>query len=341
MAPTDREFAEFNGLLRSVVEKGLALAPAVELMAGVVRSPRLRETLKSVAADLKDGAPLPDALARHPVTFSPEYCALVRAGLAGGRLPEVLRAAEVHAAHRARVRSKFLRLLFYLAAGAMVGEIALLLCQWAGSHMGKIHEQLGLQPRTDDPLQRLIGSGWTLLIAWPASVALMLGGYFVLERWARFSWIGYFVPLWSQIQKSRDLSLFCSTLGLRLRSGSTMLDALRSAQACVASGAFRRCARAVVRRVEEGEALSSALFYVRYFPKTLGWGLSIAEENGEIPRTLDTFAGLYSSQMERNFDLLYELLTPLGILAVGNVTLLSAMMFMLPILRVQEALSGM
>ena len=115
---------------------------------------------------------------------------------------------------------------------------------------------------------------------------------------------------------------------------------LRSAKDSVRNYLFRRSAGQLVRRVEEGEALSSALFYVPFFPKTLSWGLSLAEENGEVPRALDTFAGLYTTQMERNFDLLYELLTPLGMLIVGNVALMSAMMFFLPIFKIQQSLSG-
>ncbi len=43
MRPSAREFAEFNGLLCSVVEKGLPLPPAVDLMAGGGRDLALKE----------------------------------------------------------------------------------------------------------------------------------------------------------------------------------------------------------------------------------------------------------------------------------------------------------
>jgi general secretion pathway protein F len=341
--PSDREFAEFNGLLHSIVEEGLPLPPAIRLMSGMARSRGLREVLAGVAAALEDGTPLPEALARYPEAFSAEYVALVRAGVEGGRLPEVLRTSEIHSQYRARLRSKFARLALYLLAGALVGELALIITQLAGDHVNLIYEQLDMKgPRAEEDRNwLLLTSGWGLPILWPLSVLLTVAAVYALERWASVGWLAYLFPIWGRVQKSRDLSVFCGTLGLRLRAGSTMVEALRSARGTVGNSRFRRTVDRLVRRVEDGESLSGAIFYQTFFPKTLSWGLALAEESGELPRTLDTFAGLYTSQMERNFDLLYEFLTPLGILVVGNVTLLAATMLLMPFLRIHQALAGL
>lgn len=341
MRPSPREFAEFNGLLRSVVEKGLPLPPAIELMAGVVRDRGLRNALRGVAGALKDGTPLADALSRHPDVFPAEYCTLVRAGAVSGRLAEVLRTTEVHYSYRARLRSKVNRLLFYLLAGAFVGEMVLLITLVAGSYINELNDDLlgkysygMVRTELDGWIATVAESGGMLLVAWPLSVLLLCGFYLAIQRWTAFGWLGYVLPLWGHVEKSRDLSLFCSTLGLRLRSGAPMVESLRAAEGVVKNKLFRKHARQVIRRVEEGEALSSALFYVPFFPKTMSWGMSLGEENGDVLRTLDTFASLYTAQMERNFEVLYELLTPLGVLAVGNVALLSATMVLSPFLKI-------
>jgi type II secretory pathway component PulF len=182
-----------------------------------------------------------------------------------------------------------------------------------------------------------------LMIALPAGFGLLGSLYLLLQRWERGGGIGYALPAWGSIQKSRDLALFCCAAGMRLRSGSSTIDALRAARDAVANRRFRRIVDGVVRRVEEGEPLSSALFYHRFFPKTLSWGISLAEENGEVPRAFDTFAGLYTRQMERGFELFHELLTPLGILTIGNVVLLAALMILSPLwvlIRVTQSLSN-
>ncbi len=338
MRASAREFAEFNGLLGSVVEKGLPLPPALRLMAGIVRGGCLREGLNDVARDLDEGMSLPDALAKHPESFAPEYCGLVRAGVDSGRLPEVLRTAQVHHSLRARLGVRLGRLLLYVLSGAAIGELVVLVALMLGRYTIEFNNQMMQQTQmqmTQKPgimafVEFVMGSGSSVLLLWPGLIGVCWFGYWITQRYARFSWIGYSLPVWGRIQKSRDLALFCCALGLRLRAGASTVDALRSGRDAVVNRRFRALADELIRRTGEGESLSSALFYTSFFPRTLAWGLSLGEENGEVPRTIDTFAELYTAEMERNFELLTELLTPLGILAVGNIALLSALLILAP-----------
>lgn len=340
MRPSPREFAEFNGLLSSLVEKGLPLAPAVDLMAGVVRDGVLRRALRGVAQALGEGVPLPDALARFPEAFPPEYCALIRAGVDSGRLAEALRTSQVHLDLRARLRSKMVRMLLYLLAVAIIGELVLVITVIAGRYVSNVNNQIyvQLEIRERQPLSEILSStlesGWILTIAWPLAVLAAAGAYWVLQKWTTVGWIGYILPFWGPIQRSRDLALFCCALGLRLRSGAPMVAALRSAKDSVPNRRFRRIADQLIHRVEEGESLSSALYYLSFFPRTLAWAVSLGEENGEVPRTFDTFTTLYTTQMERNFEVCQEILSPLGLLVVGNVGLLAAAMMLAPMVDI-------
>jgi len=347
--PSAREFAEFNGLLCSVVEKGLPLPPAVDLMAGVVRHRGLGDALRGVARALGDGATLPDALGRFPDTFPPDYCALVRAGVESGRLADVLRTSRNHQTFLARVRSKMSRLMLYLLAGAFMGELVLVFAVMMGRHIARVNEyymnqlQFYSKPELVEVMESTMGSAWILLVAWPTAIALGFLFYKFVQRSARAGWIGYALPVWGRIQKSRDLATFCCAMALRLRSGSPVPEALQSARDSVRNRRFRRLVDQLIRRIEEGESLSSAMFYLTFFPKTLAWGVSLGEENGEVPRAFDTFSELYTKEMERNFSLLQEFLTPLGILAVGNVALLGALMILTPffmIIQISQKLSN-
>ncbi|MBI3854927.1 MAG: type II secretion system F family protein, partial [Planctomycetes bacterium] len=349
MPPSAREFAEFNALLHSVVEKGLPLPPAIHLMAGVVRDPSLREALGGVARDLGDGASLADALGRFPDVFPPDYCARVRAGAEGGRLAEILRAAQIEHEFRARARSRMTRLLIYLLAGAIIGEIVIGLTLLMGRQVNLFNALIldQMQIVSKHPLLELLDaaldSGWILLGAWPGLILLALLAHRLLERSARAGGLGYLIPVWGRIRKSRDLAAFCSTLGLRLRSGLAMVPALRAAREAVRTRKFHAMTDRLIHRVEEGESLSSALFYLNFFPRTLAWGVSLAEENGEVPKTFDAFADLYTREMDRHFTILQELLTPLGMLVIGNVALLSALMVLAPffqIITIQTSLSS-
>jgi len=336
--PSPREFAEFNGLLATVVDRGLPLAPAFGLLAGIVRSRGLGDALRGVGRGLEEGMSLPDAMGRYPAVFPADYCGLVRAGSESGRLSDVLRTAQTHHNLRAQLRAKLFRVFLYVVCGLILGELALGSVALVNELARDINQQtmraLELREGPELTPHSMLQFVALLMVALPIGFGFVALGYFVLQRWERAGWIGYLIPAWGSIQKSRDLALFCSAVGMRLRAGVPMIEALEDGRKAVVNRRFRYQAGRLIQRVRDGESLSSALFYLRFFPKTMSWGVSLAEENGEVPRALDTFAGLYTTQMERGFELLHELMTPLGVVTIGNVVFLAALALVSPFLTV-------
>ncbi len=342
MRPSAREFAEFNGLLCSVVEKNLPLPPAMRLIAGVVRHRALKAALEGAARALEEGATLPDALSKHPEVFPSDYCALLRSGAESGRLAEALATSETYQILRARLQTKVRRLWLYLLAALIVGELMIGIMLVFGRHMDQVYKQLGMTrlPMISEVFTSSWRSGWVLILGWPGLFLMGALAWKGIQWYARIGWLGYLLPVWGPVQKSGDLARFCCALGMKLRSGSPLGESLRSGRDAVANRRFRRFADQVIRRVDEGESLSSALYYHSFFPKTLAWGVSLGEENGELIRTVDTFTALYTAQMERRYESLYEVLPPLGVLVVGNLAFIGALAMFLPIIQIQETLSS-
>ena len=76
--------------LGSMAQAGLPLAQAISIVGENSPDPGLRKTLLQVAAAIKGGANLPEALAAHPAVFSPFVQAMAKAGDTGGNLDVVL-----------------------------------------------------------------------------------------------------------------------------------------------------------------------------------------------------------------------------------------------------------
>ncbi len=306
--------AEFNGLLASVIERGLGLEPAMDLIAAQARSGAVRRALEGVARSLREGASLPDALGRSPDCFPDDYRALVKAGIEGGRLGEVLRASQAYYSLRARVSRGFARLVLYFAIGFLLCLAVLGLISMFGRRLGEIGEVLNR-----NPFRGLwVRYWWALLAGFGALSMLVLGGLFAASRWGP---LGHLIPVWGRLQKSRELALFSTVLALRTRAGAPLLEGLGSAAAALRNSRARRIVRRVEARVREGEGLSTALFYESYFPRTLAWAVSLGEARGDVPGVFETFAGIYAAELERNYQILFQIMTPLGILALGNMVL--------------------
>jgi general secretion pathway protein F len=326
------EFAEFNALLASAVERGLPLEPALGLLAAQARFTRVRRSLETLHQAIREGRPLPAALRSTP-GFSPEDAALVEAGVAAGRLAEVLRGAASYHALVAGVRQKFRRFLAYLAIGLLLSCAVCAVGAFLGFRVESMQPYIsGIG--TEAPIFWKMAQRPLLVVGLACGTLVVLSGLaFGLAAWMSRRRPGYWIPLWGRLLRARDLALSCSVLGLRLQAGTPAPAALRSAAAAVPNRYARRRLEEAARRVEEGGSLSDALFYLRWFPRSLAWGVSLGERRGELPAVVATFARIYGAETERAFEMLFVLLAPMGIIALGNVAFLAALLILVPIFQ--------
>lgn len=87
--------------------------------------------------------------------------------------------------------------------------------------------------------------------------------------------------------RSGDVVLFLSQLGLMLRTGLTLLQALETLAGTAARPGLRRCARRLGLAVSGGRTLSAALTdEARLFPPLVVQLVRMAEATGELPEAL-------------------------------------------------------
>ncbi len=334
-----REFAEFNGLLAQAVERGVPLVGAFELLAAQARGREFRRALEEASGALREGASLPDALARGP--FPEDYVALVRAGIDGKGFAGLLRAAEAYYGLLTRSARVVRRFVLYLAVVGAFAAVALAGLLFIGNRFGEVYEtvKVPLPWITRATVWVTTHPFWSLLVFSIVAVPgwKLLG---LLRRSPVLTALLYHVPGWGPVWKSRDLALLCTILAIRLRAGTALPDSLDAAAKALPNARSRAYVLEVRGRVLEGESFSSALFYRIFFPRTLAWAVSLAEARGDLPETLETFGRLYSSDLERSFEAFYALLTPLGILLLGNLAGFFAVAFLFPILSIMDGLSG-
>jgi general secretion pathway protein F len=338
---SSRAFAELNGLLASAVERGVALDPAVGLLSGQISDAALRGAVRNVAAALREGVPLPEALAREPGAFPSDYVAFVRAGLEGGRLAEVLRHTQTYYRLRARVADQLRRLALYLLCGTLLCAAVLVAVLRVGRSFDAVYREVKIgAPRLTRAFLWVSRNSWILAAGAAAAGGAVLALRLALRGRPLAGRMTYGVPLWGRLQKDRDLALFCSVLALRLRTSATLPAALEAAAGALPNAWARGAASRVRRRVQDGESLSSALYYERFFPRTLAWAVGMAEARDDLADTFDTFAGIYARDLDLSFQLLLLAVTPLGILALANAGLVCAAALLLPLVFLLDALGS-
>src|SRR5579859_1445759 len=137
------EFAFFNQQLASMLRAGIPLEGALQqLAAGMRRSP-LREEIQRLEADLEQGAPLKEALARR--TLPEFYRRLVTIGAQTNDLPGVLTllADHYHRANSLWTRLKGLMVYPLIVLGVALG-LTLMLSLVFSHFLAKFFDQFRL-----------------------------------------------------------------------------------------------------------------------------------------------------------------------------------------------------
>ncbi|MHC4606249.1 MAG: type II secretion system F family protein, partial [Planctomycetota bacterium] len=244
--PSAHEFSEFCGLLASAVERSVPLERAVGIIGAQLPSASFRAAVADVAGALEEGTPLADALGRRPKSFPPEFCAQVGAGQESGRLAEILRHAQAYHSLRSRLARGVRRLAVY------VGVILLLCVASFGVVVAFARQFSEMFQQISVPIP-----GPTMIVMQIARIPLVfplvilfvvvLGffGWIAMRFMVSMSSLGYLVPAWGRLQRSRDMGLFCTVMSLGLEAGRPLADCLEAAAKSIPN----RYARHVIGRV--------------------------------------------------------------------------------------------
>ena len=86
----DKDIVVFTRQFATMIDAGLPLVQALEILSTQVENPTLSRTLSQIKIDVESGATYADALKKHPRIFSELYVNMVAAGEAGGILDTIL-----------------------------------------------------------------------------------------------------------------------------------------------------------------------------------------------------------------------------------------------------------
>jgi type IV pilus assembly protein PilC len=85
-----KELAVFSRQFATMINSGLSLIRALNILAEQTENAKLARTIGEVRDDVQKGSSLSAAMSKHPKVFSTLFVSMVRAGETGGQLDTVL-----------------------------------------------------------------------------------------------------------------------------------------------------------------------------------------------------------------------------------------------------------
>jgi type IV pilus assembly protein PilC len=319
-----KQIAVFCRQFATMVNSGLPILRALSILADQTQSSELGKVLVQVRTDVEQGASLSGAMGKHPKAFNNLFISMVKAGETGGVLDDVLLSLAAQIEKEVELRRQIKSAMTYpVVVVALVTLILAAMLLFIVPQFETIYSNLG--GTLPLPTRILLGVSEAFRTYW--YVFLLAGGIgsFFFRRYkridkgrARVDALKIKVPVFGPLFHKVALARFSSTLGMLLRAGVPILQALDNVKETVNNRVIADAVDDVKSSVREGESIAKPLAKHKVFPPMVVQMLAVGEETGAVDTMLDKVAEFYNNEVTATVAALTSLIEPLLIAIIGG-----------------------
>ena len=331
--------AEFVSELGVAQGAGVPILTALDDIAVAREYPvALREIAASLAASVRSGTTIAEAMRGFPRAFPVWFTALVEVGERTGRLEKVCEELYAHLRWRDALKKLLVGAAIYPAT-VIVATAALFLLIIGYVLPRLLPFLLSLDVVLPAPTRALIALGKLAEGPAPAIAALALAGAvtaLVLGfRGARtrpfFDRVLLALPITGPLITQINASRLAHALGLMLESGLELVAALQLCEGLMESRPLALLLAEARLSVLRGESLSAALSRSSSLPRLLLRALAVGEKTGNPPEALGRVAAYYDRELPGRVQRLVVSLYPVVVVCLGAMILFLGLGLLLPI----------
>lgn len=332
------EVLVFTRELSVLLKAGISVDRAFDNLIAAHTPGPLRLAMRRISDAIKSGHTLSAALSKHDDIFPSFYVGLVRAGEAGGSLPDVLDQIAGSLENSEKLREQLRASLLYpLIVLIMVGFSFVIMMVWVIPEFRPLLEGHGngmsFSAKAVLSLSGLtVNWGWlfglcALLLA--VAMKLLLKDEKLLRLRDRRLLAA---PVVGDLIKHLETARFCRSLGVLIANGVPLLDGIDVAGGAVANRALAGTLRSTRTLVSRGEGLATALRRTAELPDLFVQLIGVGEESGRLTEMLWLSAEDAEKKAQKTIHRLVTLLVPLvtvwlGLLVATMIgTIISAVM---------------
>lgn len=327
------------------IKSGIPLLPSLVIVSEQTEHELFKAVLESAKGRVREGLALSKALAPYPHIFPPFDIAMIEAGESMGRMDQSLGRIAHHRKAQEVLISKIRMALAYpilvvtLAIAALIFMMTYVIPKFSRFFLD-LGQELPL------PTKLLIEASFWLQSAWPYMVIglAVLALYFrqaLKSEKQKGHWHKVFlrIPKFGNLILMSQLARLCRTLELLIKSGISLLRALRIALPVLTNEEVKKEFESCYHGVEHGGALSEALRKSKLTPLFVVHLIKIGEESGKLDESFGDIADWYEQEVDESIKMMTQLLEPLVILFVGLLLGFMAIAILLPVFSMNAVIS--
>jgi type II secretory pathway component PulF len=339
-----KDITAFTREISALLGAGIPIPQALEGLSEQEENVALRETIREISDSVRTGMSLSTAMDSHPKLFSKLYVSMVRVGEEGGVLPKVMADLADLLEHQDEVRGEVAAAVSYPVFVLCFGFVTVtaLLTFVLPRLFSLMEEMLATLPLPTLILLKISGflrGYWLWLLVGSVAVAGGLRWYLRrpdgAETWDK---IKLRLPLIGSLLRAAALSRFARTLGTLVKSGVSLLPALKIVENTIGNRVLAKQIALVAEETRGGDSLAGPLRKLGIFPRSVVQMIDVGEETGKLDEMLLKVAAIEERQMRARTKILISLLAPLLILAVGLIVGFVVISILLPIFRLSRSI---
>lgn len=344
--PPDTVISNFLQQLADLLDNGVPVLTAFQVLAKQEQNPVLREVIEDIQEQIAEGQGIDTAFASHARVFNDLTISVIRAGAEGAFLEDSLKRTAKFMEQQAELKGKVIGAMIYPMILCVVGVIVVTVLL------------VFFVPKFEPMFEALVDSGGELPLAtvwllafkgffgkyWFWLCGVLGGGFFYLRflsmtRWGRRAldkWKLKF-PLVGPVLLRSAVSRFCRVLGTLLENGVPILRALEISSHSTGNELLSEAVDKSAEAVSAGEPLSRPLSESGILPPQVMAMISVAEESNNLENVLVNVADSIERELSKKLDVMVRLLEPIMLLLLAGGVFFIIIALLLPIFKMTEA----
>jgi len=340
---SDRDISIFCRQLGTMVNAGVNLVDALNIVADQTPNKRLASASKDVATRVSEGMAISAAMQRHPNVFPEFVVNLVKVGEETGNLDVSLIKAADYYEKIAMIKSKIKSASFYPAfvvvvATAIVSGILYFLVPTFAEIYSSLGGELPL------PTQMLIAASDALRNSLPTVIISIVAFSLVFRYLYRNNYafrkgvhkLSLRVPKMNDLVVKSTMAKFARTMAALFSAGVALERAFEIAGQTTGNLIIKEGVEQAKKGVIEGEPMYRALEKTGLFPKVVIAMIKVGEDTGRLDDMLETIARFYEDEFDKAVDGMIKLIEPMLIVFIGGVVGLILIALYMPIFKMGE-----
>lgn len=333
--------------LSLVVKAGLPVFEGLKIIQEQTESPVLKRVLDSLMDDVNNGKFLADGLQRYQHLFGDFFINIVRVGESSGTLAKNLLYLAEELGRQKVLQTKVKSAMVYplvilVATIGVAGFLTFYIFPKLIPVFGSLNVQLPLTTRILlTSLNFMKSYGFYLL---GVLVVLFIVGRIVFKRFTPIRYFSnltlFYIPVVSDLTVSVNMVNFARVLGLLLKSGVKIVEALDITRNTFDNLVYKQVIATASETIRKGGQLGVYLSTEkRLFPALVSGMVRIGESTGNLEENLEYLAEYYDEEVDTKLHSLTSLIEPLMLLMMGLLVGFVALSIITPIYSISSGIS--